>query len=71
MTIGSSIALIAIGAILKWAVTASVAGISLATVGLILMVAGAVGLVIGLIRLADARQAESGSYDRAPRDRAA
>lgn len=70
MTIGSSIVLIAVGAILKWAVTASVAGISIATVGLILMVAGAVGLVIGLIRMVDAERGPAGPYDRAPHDRA-
>lgn len=49
MTIGGSVALIAIGAILLFAVTASVAGVSLNTVGVILMIAGAVGLVIGLL----------------------
>ena len=49
MTIGGSVALIAIGAILLFAVTASVAGVSLNTVGVILMIAGAVGLGIGLL----------------------
>jgi hypothetical protein len=48
MTIGASIFLIAVGAILKYAVTTSVAGIKIETVGLILMIAGAIGLVIGL-----------------------
>ena len=33
MTIGTSILLIAVGAILKWAVTAHVAGINLQTAG--------------------------------------
>jgi hypothetical protein len=55
MTIGTSIFLIALGAILKWAVTATVAGIEIQTVGVILMVAGVVGLVIGLFMLASAR----------------
>jgi hypothetical protein len=40
--------LIAIGAILKYAVTASIAGIDLQTAGLILMLVGVAGLVIGL-----------------------
>jgi hypothetical protein len=38
----------AVGAILKFAVTAQVAGISVSTVGLILMVAGAIGLFVSL-----------------------
>ena len=49
MGIGTSIALIAIGAILKWAVTATVSGISIHTIGTILMIVGIVGLVISLI----------------------
>lgn len=49
MTIGGSIFLIAVGAILKFAVTATVAGINIQTVGVILMIAGAIGLVAGII----------------------
>ena len=49
MGIGTSIVLIAVGAILKWAVTASVSGVSLTTIGTILLVVGIVGLVISLI----------------------
>ena len=41
--------LIAAGAILRYAVTASVEGISLTTVGLILMIVGIIGLVISLL----------------------
>jgi Domain of unknown function (DUF6458) len=48
MTTGSSISLIAIGAILRYAVTATVSGISLQTVGLILIIAGILGLVLSL-----------------------
>jgi len=47
-TVGASLFLIAVGAILRYAVTASISGISLATVGLILMIVGVVGLVISL-----------------------
>jgi hypothetical protein len=46
--IGTSIFLIAVGAVLKYAVTAHVSGISVATVGVILMIAGAAGLVLSL-----------------------
>jgi hypothetical protein len=49
MGIGTSVVLIAVGAILKWAVTDTVSGVSLATIGVILMVAGAIGLVFSLL----------------------
>lgn len=48
MSIGASILLIAVGAILRYAVTAEVSGIELQTVGLILMIVGIIGLVISL-----------------------
>jgi Domain of unknown function (DUF6458) len=51
MTIGASIFLIAVGAILKYAVDVTVSGIEIQTIGLILMIAGVVGLVIGLFLL--------------------
>jgi hypothetical protein len=49
MTIGSSILLIAIGAILKWAVTAQVKGFDIQTAGTVLFVVGLAGLVLSLI----------------------
>jgi len=49
MRIGSSLLLIALGAILKFAVPASMSGLSLSTVGVVLMVVGIIGLVISLI----------------------
>jgi hypothetical protein len=48
MGIGTSIPLIAVGAILKYAVTADVSGIDLDIVGVILMIAGIVGLLLSL-----------------------
>lgn len=48
-SIGTSIFLIAAGAILRYAVTATAEGVSLTTVGLILMIVGIVGLVISLL----------------------
>lgn len=49
MTIGTSIVLIAVGAILKWAVTAQLNGINLQTAGTVLLVVGIVGLVLSVI----------------------
>jgi heme/copper-type cytochrome/quinol oxidase subunit 2 len=49
MTFGTSIFLIAVGAILRYAVTATVSGIDITTVGLILMLVGIAGLVLSLL----------------------
>ena len=46
MGIGTSIFLIAVGAILRYAVTGNVEGIDLDVVGLILMIVGVIGLVL-------------------------
>jgi len=48
MGIGTSLVLIAVGAILRWAVSDNINGVDLSTVGLILLVVGIVGLVISL-----------------------
>jgi hypothetical protein len=48
MTIGTSLFIIAIGAILRYAIKDKVEGVDVATAGLILMIVGAVGLVLGL-----------------------
>jgi hypothetical protein len=42
----------AAGAVLRWAVTASTSGINLRTVGLILLIVGAIGFVTSLLWLA-------------------
>lgn len=49
MGIGVSLILIAVGAILTWAVNATVSGLDINTIGIILMVVGAVGLVLSLL----------------------
>ena len=51
MGIGTSIFLIAVGAILRFAVTDTISGIELATVGLILALVGIAGLVFWLLVL--------------------
>jgi len=59
MSIGTGVALVVIGAILYFAVHVSVAGIDIPTVGLILMAAGAIVFVIGLILLFGRRRSVS------------
>lgn len=49
VTIGTSILLIAIGAILKYAVTAEVDAIDIQTCGVILMLVGILGLILSLL----------------------
>ncbi len=49
MGISFSILLIAVGAILAWAVTAEVAGIDIQVAGVILVIVGVVGLIASLI----------------------
>lgn len=51
--------MIAVGAILRFAVTANVAGVDLRTVGLILMIAGGIALVIALALLVMANNARN------------
>jgi len=49
MGIGLSLILVAVGAILTWAVSAEVSGVDLTTVGVILMVVGIVGVLLSLV----------------------
>jgi len=49
MGIGASLVLIAVGAILVWAVHTDVSGVNIHTVGWIVLVVGIVGLVLSMI----------------------
>ena len=49
MTIGTSIFVIAVGAILKYAITAEVSGVDIQTIGVILMLVGILGLILSLL----------------------
>ena len=49
MSLGVSIFLLAVGAILTFAVEADASGFSINTVGIILMAAGGLGLVVSLL----------------------
>ena len=51
MALGTALFLIAVGAILRFAVSDSLEGIDLPTVGLILMIVGIVGLLISLFMM--------------------
>lgn len=64
MGIGTSIFLIAVGAILAFAVTTSVSGIEIATVGVILMVVGIIGLLLSVLVLGRARRDTVVTRDR-------
>ena len=57
MGIGTSLFLIAVGAILYFAVDADVSGLEISTIGIILMVVGIIGLLISLFFLSSARRA--------------
>lgn len=70
MGIGTSILLITIGAILKYAVNADISGVELDTIGTILLIVGILGLVLSLVYtfvLADRR--DGTAVDDRPRDR--
>ena len=51
MTIGTSLFLLAVGAILKFAVSDSIDGVNLGTIGVILMIVGIVGLLLSFFYL--------------------
>lgn len=56
MGIGFSIFLLALGAILAFAVNATLAGLDISVVGWILMAAGVIGLVLTMVVLAPRRR---------------
>jgi Domain of unknown function (DUF6458) len=56
MSIAGAVLLIAAGAILRYAVSDSIEGVDLQVIGLILMIAGVVGLVLTFIWLGMARR---------------
>jgi len=56
MSIGASLFLIAVGAILHFAVTATLAGIDIQVVGTILIVIGVIGFVISMLLYFQARR---------------
>jgi len=55
MGIGVSLFLLAVGAILTFAVNATISGVDVSTVGIILMVVGALGLLLSLLLISTTR----------------
>ena len=69
MTIGTSLFLIAVGAILKFAVADEVKDVDLSTIGLILIIVGIVGLVLGMFLMNRPARGETViTRERDPRD---
>ena len=68
--IGGSLFLVALGAILYWAVSVEAEGFSINTIGLILMIVGGIGLLLSIFMSASADQAqrESGGVTVVERD---
>lgn len=55
--LGTSLFLIAVGAILTFAINADISGIEISTVGIILMIVGAIGLLVSLFYWGPRRRA--------------
>lgn len=61
--IGGSLVLIALGAILYWAVSAEAEGFNINMIGLILLIVGVIGLVLTLIMTASATETTDSDRD--------
>lgn len=67
MGVGTSLLLIAIGAVLRFAISVTAHGFNIHTIGVILMIVGAIGLIISLFWIAvwrDRRTAGAGYAER-------
>lgn len=69
MTIGASVFLIAVGAIITFALDVTVSGIDLDVVGVILMIAGLVGIALELALFAPRRREVGGRSTTIREDR--
>jgi uncharacterized membrane protein YhaH (DUF805 family) len=49
MAVGTSLVLVAVGAVLRFAVSVSIHGFNVHTIGVILMIVGGVGLLVSLL----------------------
>ncbi|WP_369056207.1 DUF6458 family protein [Kineococcus terrestris] len=69
MRLGTAIFLLAVGAVLRFAVTLEVSGVDLQTVGVILMVVGVLGIVLEFAFFRPRSRASSTPTDRGYSDR--
>lgn len=69
MTIGVGLFLIAVGAILRFAVTDGVSGVDLGTIGVILMIVGIIGLALALFYELSLRRRGTPASEPVVRDR--
>jgi hypothetical protein len=65
---GTGLVLLAAGAILRYAVNDEIQDVDLQTIGLILMIVGAVAFVVGAIYAFGARRRDAVVVERDPRD---
>lgn len=68
MGIGLGVILIVLGAILKWAVEVDIPGVSDNTLGVILMVAGVIALVLGMVTQMQAGRSKTVVEERRTND---
>jgi hypothetical protein len=66
MALGTSLFLIAVGAILRYAVSDSIQGIDIPTIGLILMIVGVIGMVISFFMMTLWDRRRRGDYVEPP-----
>lgn len=66
MGIGAGIFLIAVGAILTFAVNVSISGLDIAVIGVVLMLAGAVGIVLDIFLFAPRRRSRVTYQEQTP-----
>jgi hypothetical protein len=66
MGIGAGIFLIAVGAILTFAVNVSISGLDIAVIGVVLMLAGAAGIILDICLFAPRRRQRVVYQDNAP-----
>jgi membrane-bound ClpP family serine protease len=64
MTLGTSLLLIAVGAILRFAVNVTTSGFNIHTIGVILMIVGVVGLILSLLYMTMSDRRERVATDR-------
>lgn len=60
----TSLVLIAIGAVLRFAITATTSGVNIHTIGVILMIVGAVGFIVSMLWMLNAAERDRAAIRR-------